>query len=98
MMGENPILQNTIGGGNGMGGETETTAAPIAGQQQGAGRGSTGWSALTEAVKMLGTAAITQEFSKILKWQADVGGDRQSAPHLKYKRRKQKFCGYLWVW
>ena len=47
-----------------MGGGTVTTAAPTAGQQQGAGKGSTGWSDLTEAVKMFGPAATTQEFSK----------------------------------
>ena len=29
-------------------------------QQQGAGEGITGWSVLTEAVKMFGPAAITQ--------------------------------------
>ena len=33
------------------------------------------WSGLTEAVKLFGPAAITQEFSKkLLKWQADVRG------------------------
>ena len=47
LMGGNPILQNTVGGGNGMGRRTGTTEAPTAGHQQGAGRGSTGWSALT---------------------------------------------------
>ena len=51
---------------------TELTA----GHQQGAGGGNIGWSVLTEAVKMFGPAAITQEFSKkLLKWQADVGGE-----------------------
>ena len=99
MMGGNPILLSTVGGGNGMGGGTGTTAAPTAGQQQGTGRGSTGWSVLTEAVNYFGTASITQEFSKkLLKWQADVGGSRQSAPRLKYKRWKWRICGYLWVW
>ena len=43
MMGGNLMLQNKIGGGNGMGGGTGTTAAPTSGQQQGGGRGSTGW-------------------------------------------------------
>ena len=57
-------------------GGTETTATPTSVKHKGTGRGSTGWSALTEAVKMFGTAAITQEFSKkLLKWQADVGGE-----------------------
>ena len=75
LMGGNPILKNTVEGGNGMVGGTGTTVAPTSGQQQGAGRGSAGWSALTEAVKNLGPAAITQEFSKkLIKWQADVGG------------------------
>ena len=41
-----------------MGGGTGTTAAPKSGQQQGTGRGSTGWSDLTEAIKIFGTAAI----------------------------------------
>ena len=35
-MGGNPIIQNTIGGGNELGGGTGTMAAPTAGQQQGA--------------------------------------------------------------
>ena len=41
MMGGNPILKNAVRGGNGMGGGIGTTAAPTAGQKQGAGRGST---------------------------------------------------------
>ena len=32
------MLHNTVGEGNGIGGGTETTAAPTAGQEQGAGR------------------------------------------------------------
>ena len=36
-MGENPILQNTIGGGNEWGVVTGTMAALTAGHQQGAG-------------------------------------------------------------
>ena len=56
----NPI--KTVQGGNGMVGGTETTATPTSVKHKGAGRGSTGWSALTEAVKMFGPAAITQEF------------------------------------
>ena len=76
LMGGNPMLNNTSGRGNGMGGGTGKTAAPTSGHQQGTGRGSTGWSALTEAVKTVGPASITQEFSKkLLKWQADVGGE-----------------------
>ena len=59
-----PNATNKVGGGNIMRGGTGTTAAPIVGQKQGAGRGSTGWSALTESVKMFGPAAITQDFSK----------------------------------
>ena len=55
-MGVNLILHNTVGGRNGMGGWTGTTAALTAGQKQGAGRGSMGRSALTEAVKMFGPA------------------------------------------
>ena len=99
LMGVNQMLQNTDGGGNGMGGGKGTTAAPRAGHQKGAGRGSTGWSALTESMKMFGPAAFTQEFlKKLLKWQADVGGIRKSAPRLKYKRWKRQICGYLWVW
>ena len=59
-----------------MGGGTGTTIAPTAGKQKGTGRGSTGWSALTEAMKMVGLAAITQEFSKkLLERQADVWGE-----------------------
>ena len=67
------MLQNTVGGRNVMGGQTGTTAAPTAGKQQGARRGITGWSALTEDEKRFGPSAKTQEFSKKnLKWQADV--------------------------
>ena len=47
-----------------MGRATGTTAAPTSGQQQGEGRGSMRWSALTEAMKMFGPAEKTQEFSK----------------------------------
>ena len=38
-MGGNPILQNTIGGGNELGGGTGTMTAPTAGKQQVAGGG-----------------------------------------------------------
>ena len=76
LMGENPILQNPIGGGNEWGRGKLTMEALPAGNQQGAGGGNTGWSALTDAVKMFGPAEITQEFSKkLLKWQADVRGE-----------------------
>ena len=69
------------------------------GQQQGAWGGNTGWSALTEAVKMFGTEAITQEFSKkILKWQAYVGGESTNCATFKIKAVECcKFvgiCGY----
>ena len=74
LMGGNQMLQNTVGGVNGMGGGIGTTAAPTAGHQQGTGRGSTGWSALTEAVKMFGTAATTQEFSKNSKMEGRCWG------------------------
>ena len=62
LMGGNLMLHNIVMGGNGMGVGTGTTSAPTAGWQQGAGRGSTGWSALTEAMKMFGPAATTHEF------------------------------------
>ena len=84
LMGVHPILQNTIRGGNGMGEGTETTAAPTEWQQKGEGRVSTGWSALTEVMKMFGPEGITQEFSeKLLKWQADVGGDSKKCATFK---------------
>ena len=47
-----------------MGGGTGTKAAPTAGHKQVVGRGRTGWSELTEAVKMFGPVEVTQEFSK----------------------------------
>ena len=98
-MGENLILQNPIGGGNKWGGGTETMAALTAGHQQDAGGGNIGWSALTEAVKVFGPAAITQEFSKnYSNGRQMLGGSQQSARRLKYKRWKRKFFGYLWVW
>ena len=76
LMRENLILQNPIGGGGKWVGGTGTMTALTAGHQQDEGGGNTGWSVLTEAVKMFGPAAITQEFSKkLLKWQADVGGE-----------------------
>ena len=68
LIGGKPILQNTVQGGNGMGGGTGTTAAPTL-------RGSTKWSALTESVKFFEPSAITQELlKKLLKWQTDFGG------------------------
>ena len=48
-MGGNHILQNTVQGGNGMLGGKGTTTAPKSVNYKGAGRRSTGWSALTEA-------------------------------------------------
>ena len=62
LMRGSPMLHNTVGGGNGIVGGTGTTAAPAAGQHQGAGRRSTGGSVLTEAVKMFGPSAITHYF------------------------------------
>ena len=49
MMGGNRTLQSTVMEGNEFGGTTGTgsVAAPEAGQQQCAGKGSMGWSALT---------------------------------------------------
>ena len=41
-------------------------AALTAGHQQDAGGGNTGWSALTESVKMFAPAAIAHEFYKKL--------------------------------
>ena len=68
LMGENSTLHNTVVGGNIMGGATGTAAAPlealIEGHKQCTGRGSTGLSALTEAVKCFGPAATTQDFRK----------------------------------
>ena len=94
LMGGNLMPQNKVGGRNGMGGGTGKTEEPTAGQQKGAGRGSMGWSALTEAVQMFGPAETTQDFfKKLLKWQAYVGGSQKSAPRLKYKRRKRRICG-----
>ena len=66
MMGENPILHNTIGGGNEWKVGIGTMAELTAGHQQGARWGYTGWSVLTEAVKSFGPAAIPQEFYKKL--------------------------------
>ena len=73
-------------GGNEIGGATRTEAALAAGKQQFTGRGSTGWSALTEAVKMFGPAATTQDFSKkILRWQADFMGEWTKCATFKIK-------------
>ena len=58
------MLYNIVGGRNGMGGATGTTAAPTAGQQKVAERGSTVCSALTEAMKIIELADTTQEFSR----------------------------------
>ena len=59
LMGGNLILQNTVREGNIIGGGTGTTVEPTAGQQQGAERGGTGWSELTEAVKISVPASTT---------------------------------------
>ena len=73
-------------------------AAPTSGKQQVVGGGDTGWSALMEAVKMFGPAAITQDFYKNYSNGRQMsGGSRKSSPRLKYKRWKRQICGYLWV-
>ena len=68
LMGGTPTLQNAGMGGNVMGGSTVIAAAPMeamsAGRQKFSGGESTVWSTLTAAVKILGPAATTQEFSK----------------------------------
>ena len=65
---------------------TGTAAELESGHQKYKGRGGTGWSALTEAVKIFGPAATTQDFSKILlKGQADVGGDPTKCATFKTK-------------
>ena len=95
MMGENPILHNTIGGGNEWKVGTGTMAEPTAGHQQGEGGENTVWSALTEVVKMFGPAAITQEFSKILiKWQTDVGVESTKCATFKIQAAE---ADILWV-
>ena len=95
MMGENTILHNTIGGVNEWKVGTGTMAELTAGHQQGEGGENTVWSALTEAVKMFGPAAITQEFSKILiKWQADVGADSTKCATFKIQAAEVEI---LWV-
>ena len=58
------MLHSTVVGGNEMGEAKGTVSAPAEGQQQGAGRGSTGWSMLTEDMKMFGIASTMQDFSK----------------------------------
>ena len=64
-------------------------ASLTAGNQQDSGGGNTGWSALTESVKIFGPAAITQEFSKkLLKWQADVGGESTKCATFKIQARE----------
>ena len=43
-----------------------------------------GWSALMEALIIFGPAATTQEFKKkLLKWQADVGGESKKCAMFK---------------
>ena len=64
LMGGNRTLHSTGMGGNIMGGATGTAEALAAGHQLFAGRGSTGWSALTEPVKMFVPGETTHEFSK----------------------------------
>ena len=63
--------------------------------EQGAGGWDTGWSALTEAMKMFGLAAITQEFSEeLLKWQADFGGKSTKCATFKIQTIE---ASNLWV-
>ena len=57
-------------------------AALTAGQQQGAGRGDTGWSALTEDVTIFGPAAITQEFSKTTQMAGRCWGGVKKVRHV----------------
>ena len=98
-MGENIILQNRIGGGKEWEVGTGTMAALKSGHRQDAGGEKKGWSALTEAVKLFGPAAITQEFSKkFLKLQADVGGESTKCATFETQAVKAEICGYPWVW
>ena len=91
------MLQDTVRGGNGMGGWTGTTAALTEWQQQGWGRGSTGWSALKKAVKMFGPAAITQELSKkLLKCHADVGRESKKCATFKIQAVEVAILRAIW--
>ena len=81
LMGGNRTLQSKVLGGNEFGGVTGKAAAPTAGHHQCSGRGSTGWSALTETMKMFGPAATTQEFSKKTKM---AGGCRERFDEVRH--------------
>ena len=99
LMGGTPTLHNTGVRGDGIGGTTGTESAPLAateaGQHQLVGRGSTGWSALTEAVTMVGLAATMQDFSKkLLKCQADVDGESTKCATFKTQTLE---AANLWV-
>ena len=65
---DTPTLKKKGVRGNGVGGTARPVEAPpsetVAGQKKFAGRGSTGWFALTAVVKMFGLAATIQEFLK----------------------------------
>ena len=74
-------------------------AALTAGQQQGAGRGDTGWSALTEDIKVFGPAAITQEFSKTTQMAGTCWGGVDKMRHiLNTSGGSENFAGHVWVW
>ena len=103
LVGGTTPLQNTGVAGNRVGGTTRPAEVPpsamAAGQQKFSGRGSTGWSALTLAVKILGLTVTTQEFLiKLLKWQADVGRESKNTRYLKPRRWKRQNFGYLLGW
>ena len=68
LIGGTPTLHNTVVGGNGMGGTTGimagTPVAPATWKKHCTGRRSTGWSVLTEAVKIFEPEETMQEFLK----------------------------------
>ena len=67
-------------------------------KQQGAELWNTEWSALMEAVKILGQQVSHRSSIKnYSNGRQMLGGSQQSAPRLKYKRRRRKFWGYSWV-
>ena len=99
LMGGNVTLHNLGVGGNGVGGLETTAATPTAstdaGQQPFTSRVSTVWSALTAALNTFETEATTQEFlKKLLKWQADVGGESTKCAKFKTKAVE---AANLWV-
>ena len=62
LIGGTLTIQNAGVGVNGVGGAAMNMAATASGQQKFTGKGSTLWSALTDAVNMSGPAATTQGF------------------------------------